>query len=177
MPGPIQHLTPFVIVRDLGGEADAGLNTDRPAGYPNAWSPGDAMTDPSTNNQVEGAGIIRNQLVVDMGILMRTFRVGGSGRPQYRTVGAIEACISRVYTIRSESNYQFMLTTHMLPLTGSAWVTILEAAGIEFTADPLLWVWSGAQVPTESQVNVLAGEDTGWIAAGATCIGTTDGSC
>lgn len=80
---PVQHLA-LVVNCQSGGDSSAGLNTDRPEGYTNAWT-GDRITDPSTNNQPQG-NFIRNQLRGS--IIPRVIRTdprgGGNGRPQYR---------------------------------------------------------------------------------------------
>lgn len=176
MPGPVQHITMFVAVNDGSGDftaETAGLNADRPAGYPNAWPGG--VTDPSTNNEVDGPNLIRNQFVDGM-LKHRTLRDGGSGRPQYRIPG-VATCVARTYTIQGdEFGASFVVDSDMLPLDSTDFVAIMVAAGIEFTADDSIWVMTD-HLLSKDEINMLAGMDTGWLSLNAHCTNTVDGDC
>lgn len=165
MPSPIQHLTVFVTLSTTTAEPvgnTVAMNTDRPAGYLNAWTDS-PVTDPSTNNEVDGAGYIRNQFV-DGTTKTRVVRSGGSGRPQYRRIGTPVSppppppeCVCRTYHIAPgfEETYQDFTICDDEEFPQD----FTNEATIGWTFDPL--IAPGPDAPTLSEVLELIRDATG----------------
>jgi hypothetical protein len=163
---PVQHLAVIVTPGAVTGVPTDGLNADYPAGIDNWWQT-DPMTDPSTNNLTQ-----RNMLVIGGVEVPRVLRQGGSGRPQFRTIGNI-SCVARTYTVQAEQTFQFVVSTTDLPLN---FVAIMVAAGIGWTANPTIWAMTSHLLDL-TEMNALAAADSGWVANSATFTDAQDAPC
>ena len=173
MAGPVQHLALFVTKTDAVGDDTAGLNTDRPAGHLNAWTD-NPVTDPSTNNEVDGPNLIRNQLVESGTLLMRVLRDGGSGRPQYRVPGAL-TCSCGTYTCHfDETNPTFTLCTDQFPLNFYDLIVNLIDSG---ASNPDAWFWPGPGLPTSDDLNAMGVLDAGFVSSGGVFTNESDSAC
>jgi hypothetical protein len=169
-PQPVQMLAILVTPGGANGSEWAGLNADQPA-TEGGW-PTNPITDPSSNNQVLGAGIIRNMKVESGAIVARVLRDGGSGRPQFRVTGAL-TCTARTYRVLNEATYLFTVRSSDLP---ESILAIMQAVGINWSANNAAY-WTLTTLLDTAGMNSLASGDSGWVATGAQFLDFSDAPC